>query len=103
MSKDDIKQGVCWAVKKMPHPEKISRVRLFGSHLHGDARLDSDVDLIIDLVDNSNMGLFELVNVERVFREELNRSVDIVTPGSLKEYIRSKVLSEAEILYEQER
>ncbi len=102
MSRDDIKLGVCRAMKKMPHPEKISKVRLFGSHLHGDARSDSDVDLIIDLAENSAMGLFELINIERVFREELNKDVDVVTFRGLKDYIRDRVFSEAETLYEQE-
>ncbi len=100
MSKDEIKQAVCRAVEKIPHPEKITRVRLFGSHLHEDARPDSDVDLIIDIADDVSMGLFEFFDVEETLSDTLQKKVDLVTPEGLSKYIRDKVLREAETLYE---
>lgn len=100
MSKQEIKQAVQQAVVKMPHGKDIRRVRLFGSHLHGDARPDSDVDLILDFDEAAIIGLFDLVDIEDFFRQALQREVDIVTADGLKRYIRDKVLNEAETLYE---
>lgn len=100
MSKNELKKAIQQAVHATPHPEKIQRVRLFGSHLHGNARHDSDIDLIIDLADKTSMGLFEFFDIQETLSKTLQKKVDLMTPDSLSKYIRDKVLSEAETLYE---
>lgn len=100
MSKDKIKRAIERAVKAMPYGKDVCRVRLFGSHLHGDAGDDSDIDLIIDFDEQAKVGLFKLIDIEDAFRKELQCEVDVVTPGGIKQYIRDKVLGEAETLYE---
>ncbi|MBI3335088.1 MAG: nucleotidyltransferase domain-containing protein [Candidatus Portnoybacteria bacterium] len=100
MSKQDIQKAVKEAVAKMPHGKDIRRVRLFGSHLHGDAKPTSDVDLIVDFDEAAIISLFDLVDIEDFFRQALQSEVDIVTAKGLKRYIRDKVLNEAETLYE---
>lgn len=100
MSKDELKKAIQQAVQATPHPEKIQRVRLFGSYLHGDNRLDSDIDLIVDFFNTASMGFFEFFDVEQAFSQALGKKVDLVTAKGLKKYIRKKVLAEAETLYE---
>lgn len=100
MGKDDIKLGVCRAVKKMPQGRAIKRVRLFGSYLHGNATDKSDVDLLIDLDENVPVGLFALYDIIEAFSQVLGTEVDVVTPEGLSRYIREQVLREAETLYE---
>src|SRR3989344_4921007 len=99
MSTDDIQKAVHEAIKTMPYGESIQRVRLFGSHLHGDAKPTSDVDLIVDFDKDARIGLFALVDIEDAFRKALGREVDLVTAGGLKGYIRDEVLREAKTLY----
>lgn len=103
MSTQEIKKAVHQAVQNMPDGDIIERIRLFGSYLHGDAKKDSDVDLIIDFDKEAVVGLFKLVDIEDAFREALGKEVDIVTADGLKEYIRDKVLNEATTLYERKR
>jgi len=98
MSKDDIKQRVRKAVRRMPSRDKIQKIYLFGSHLHGDPREDSDVDLLIDLSDA--VGFFTLSEMERTLSEAVGAPVDLVTRGGLSKYLRPKVEEEAELLYE---
>ncbi|MFN3220061.1 MAG: nucleotidyltransferase domain-containing protein [Acidimicrobiales bacterium] len=57
-----------------------SNVRVFGSVARGDARPDSDVDLLIDAAPGT--GLFELGAMEDELEDALGRSVDVVTSGS---------------------
>jgi uncharacterized protein len=68
-------------------------LRVFGSIARGDARQDSDLDLLVDLGPNRSPffpgGL--LVELEAL----LNRKVDVVTPKALHWYIRDQVLKEA--------
>ncbi|MEK7475629.1 MAG: nucleotidyltransferase family protein [Candidatus Coatesbacteria bacterium] len=68
-------------------------VRVFGSVARGDARPDSDVDLLVEfqaqpsLMDHVRFGL----DLERV----LGRKVDVVTERELRASKREQVLREA--------
>ena len=68
-------------------------VRVFGSFARGDARPDSDLDLLIDL--QPGCGLFEMVDIKLELESLLGRKVDVLTVNSLSRYIRDDVLKEA--------
>ncbi len=102
MSRDDIKHAVCKAMETMPHKDAVRRIRLFGSHLHGDAKIDSDVDLLIDFDNKASVDLFELVDMQDALAKELKSKVDLVTPRALSKYFREQVVQEALPLYEKE-
>ena len=59
------------------------RVRLFGSVARGDARPDSDIDLLVDFDNDSS--LFDVIRVRRDLESLLGRPVDVVSAGGLKE------------------
>lgn len=100
MSKQEIKEAVQQAVRTMPHGQSIERVRLFGSHLHGDSKPTSDVDLIVDLDEKASIGFFAFYDIIESFSNALDRKVDVTTARGLSRFIRDKVLREAETLYE---
>lgn len=100
MNKNEIKHAVEQAIKIMPHGKAIQRVRLFGSYLHGDFTDKSDVDLLIDLDKNISIGFFAFYDIIDSFSKGLNKKADIATPEGLSRFIKDKVLSEAETVYE---
>lgn len=100
MSKDDIKQAVYKAIQTMPQGKAIQRVRLFGSHLHGDFTDTSDVDLLIDIDKDISISFFAFYDIMESFSRALDKKVDVVTPEGLSRFIRDKVLNEAETVYE---
>ena len=68
-------------------------IRVFGSFARGEARRDSDIDLLVD-VEPVHTPWFPrglLADLE----EYLGRNVDIVEPESLHWYIRDRILEEA--------
>ncbi len=67
--------------------------RIFGSEARGDARVGSDIDLLIEM--DSGRGYFDLVRMEDELKELLGRSVDVVTVEALSPYMRDRVLAEA--------
>lgn len=68
-------------------------VRVFGSVARGDARPDSDVDFLIDIVGPTTPWFPGSLLME--LQDALSRRVDIVIARSLHPLIRDSVLKEA--------
>ena len=88
---------------KTSNPEKII---LFGSHAHGNAHPDSDVDLLVIIPEIKKMRA-ESVRVRRALRGLLIPiDVIVATPeqierlGNMKGLIYHTALSEGRVLYE---
>jgi uncharacterized protein len=57
----------------------VTRLRMFGSMARGDARPDSDVDLIADIDRTIRFSLLDLVGFRDFLRDLLGRKVDVGT------------------------
>jgi len=68
-------------------------VRIFGSVARGDARPDSDIDILIDL--EPDRSLLDRIGLKYDLEDLLGRKVDVVTEKALHTYIREKVLKQA--------
>lgn len=71
-------------------------IRIFGSVVRGEARLDSDVDFLVDM--EPGRTLFDMGGLLMDLRDLLGLEVDVVTEQGLKPRIRDRVLKEAEFL-----
>jgi predicted nucleotidyltransferase len=74
----------------------IRKLSLFGSQLHGTARPDSDIDLLVEFYPDRIPGFFGIARMERELSEMVEgRKVDLKTPMGLSRYFRDQVLREA--------
>lgn len=77
----------------------IRRLAVFGSHARGDARPESDVDVVVDFEPGMTPGL-GIVAVAEALRPVFgNRAVDLVTRRGLSPRVRERVLATAKVLY----
>ena len=79
----------------------IRSLALFGSHLHGDARPDSDVDLLVEFEPERRVTLLDLARLESDMTDLLGRPVDLRTAEELSPYFRQDVTAEAQVVYAQ--
>jgi predicted nucleotidyltransferase len=76
----------------------IRKLSVFGSVLHGDARPDSDLDVLVEF-DSGHVPGLAFFGMEQELSELLGRKVDLNMPQFLSPYFRDVVLAEAEVQY----
>ncbi|HPA63459.1 MAG TPA: nucleotidyltransferase domain-containing protein [Spirochaetota bacterium] len=72
----------------------VKSIGLFGSYLRGEADENSDIDILIDLSDDSSMTLFSLIELEQSLSLKFDKKVDLVIRRDLKRAIGERILSE---------
>jgi predicted nucleotidyltransferase len=68
-------------------------VRIFGSRARGQARPDSDVDLLVTL--DPGRSLIDIIGAKQDLEDQLHCRVDIVTESALSPYLRDAIMREA--------
>ena len=68
-------------------------VRIFGSVARGEAREDSDIDILVDV--ESGRSLLDIVGLWLDLQELLGRKVDLLTDGGVNAHLQEKILAEA--------
>ena len=80
---------------KQVEPELRARgvmsLALFGSTARGEARNDSDVDLLVELDDNRRMTLFDLSEIKFFASDVLGQQADIAVRKNLRPGYRSGI------------
>jgi len=87
------------ALKGALRKKGVVSLSLFGSLVRGEARPDSDIDVLIDIAPRRRFSLLDLISVKHLLEDELEREVDVVTRGGLDSRIRDNVLSQAERVF----
>ena len=68
-------------------------VRVFGSLARGEARPDSDVDILVEL--DPGRSLLDVIAIKQDLEDLMGCDVDVVTEAAISPYIREQVLKEA--------
>lgn len=76
----------------------VERAYVFGSFARGEARADSDLDLLVDLDRSKPFGL-GFIDMQLKLEELLGRKVDVVTRRALSKYIEPYVTKDLQLIY----
>jgi predicted nucleotidyltransferase len=80
-------------IRRAARAHGVRRLRVFGSRARGEARAQSDLDLLVDL--RPGRDLLDLAGFKLDLEEALGCKVDVVTEKSLSPYLRERILAEA--------
>jgi hypothetical protein len=69
----------------------IARLSMFGSTARGEARPDSDVDLLAAFDESRPLSLIDVIRIENFIADLLGLPVDLVEEGTLKPRVRERV------------
>jgi predicted nucleotidyltransferase len=73
----------------------VTRLSLFGSTARGEARPDSDIDLLARFDDALPLSLLDVIRIEDQLSDLLGQPVDLIEEGTLKAGVRQSVDREA--------
>src|SRR6185437_737668 len=70
------------------HRRGVTRVALFGSAARGEARADSDIDLMVEIDPKARVGVFEYVGIVHYLEDLFPVRVDVADRAGLKQLVR---------------
>src|SRR5437762_13955240 len=76
----------------------VARLSLFGSVLREDFGPESDIDVLIEFP-GQTPSLLELGGMQHELCQMFGRQVDLKTPGFLSDFVRKRVMREANVQY----
>ena len=83
---------------------KIKKLELFGSALRDDFTDESDIDLLVSFLPESEHGLFEHAQMEEELEELFHRRVDLVSRQAIEEadnpFRKRTILNSTLLVYE---
>ena len=71
---------------------KVKEMSIFGSHVRGEQKDDSDIDILVEF--NEPVGFFTFLDLEEFLSEVLGAKVDLVLKKALKPGIGKNILQE---------
>ena len=75
----------------------VAHAALLGSRARGDARPDSDTDILIEIDPAARIGVYEYVGLKEYIASLFDGPVDVVNREGLKPYVRPAVT--ADVIY----
>jgi predicted nucleotidyltransferase len=78
----------------------ITEFSVFGSVLREDFRPDSDIDVLVTIDPNAQIGLLEIAQMQIELENLFKRSVDMIEKEGLRNpYRRREILRTAQVIY----
>jgi hypothetical protein len=79
---------------------RVKELSIFGSALGEDFGPESDVDVLVELLPDHGLNLYDWVDMIEELEAMFGRKVDLVAKGGLKNpFRRREILRTAEVLY----
>lgn len=86
--------------EKLVHLAKknqITYLGLFGSYARGEARANSDVDMLVEF--GKRISLMDLVRVEREMGDAIQKKVDLIPKNSVNKYVKPYIMKDLITVY----
>ena len=93
LSKKNIQQ-----IKAYLADKPVNKAYLFGSYVRGEAKQESDVDILVELDYSRQIGLL-FIQMKLDLEELLHKEVDLVSANGLSKYIQPIIDREKELIY----
>jgi predicted nucleotidyltransferase/plasmid maintenance system antidote protein VapI len=80
--------------------ENIRKAWLFGSFSRGEDDYKSDIDVMIEVPEDSKFSLFDLAEIQYQLEKLILKKVDVVMKDGVKPQIMERIIPDLKIIYE---
>jgi len=91
---DQIKKTLTKHKEELKHNYQVKEIGLFGSYVRGEQKKKSDIDILVEFEESSELSLLGFIGLENYLTDILGVKVDLVERGTLKPRIGKHVLDE---------
>ncbi len=89
---DEIKAIIEKHKKELRENYGVKEIGIFGSFVRGEARKDSDIDILVEF--ERPIGFFKFLELEEYLSNLIGRKVDLVSKKALKPHIGKYIFEE---------
>lgn len=79
------------ALRPQLEAEGVRHLALFGSRARGDNRPDSDIDLLVEVPEDSHFSILNLIGVEHIVGDTTGLPANAVMRRSLRDKFRASI------------
>jgi predicted nucleotidyltransferase len=79
-------------VRKILKRHGIKKAELVGSYARGDHTDDSDIDIVVELAEDTT--LLDMASIQLELEDELNRGIDLVSYGGVSDRLAEYLFTE---------
>ena len=89
------------AINTYMQTKPVLAAYLFGSYVRGEAKKDSDIDILVELDHQKPVGL-QFIQMQIDLEHLLHNKVDLISYSGLSPYIKPIVDQEKKLIYERQ-
>jgi predicted nucleotidyltransferase len=71
--------------------EGVTKLAIFGSRARGDARPDSDIDVLVEVAPDSHFSLLNLIGVEHIIKDVTGLPAQAIMRRSLDPHMAERI------------
>ena len=91
---EQIKKTLAECKEELKQNYQVKEIGVFGSYIRGEQKKKSDVDILVEFDESSELSLLDFIGLENYLTDMLGVKVDLVEKGTLKPRIAKHVLKE---------
>lgn len=91
---EEIKSTLAAHKEELRQKYNVNTIGVFGSYVRGEQKNQSDIDVLVEFEESSNLSLLDFIRLENYLSDVLGIKVDLVEKHTLKARIGKHVLEE---------
>mgnify|MGYP001562730111 CR=1 FL=1 len=95
MNLEEVKKKITPVLQK----SGVKYAGVFGSVARGEARPDSDVDILVKFTGPATFAAY--INLDEALRNTLQRDIDLVTEGAVNKFLKPYIERDLKLVYGQ--
>jgi predicted nucleotidyltransferase len=99
LSKEAISSLISTIKSILKKDGRVTAAWLFGSMSTMEAKSKSDLDIIVELKENEKYSMFDLLDIAHAIEIKINRKVDLVEKGQLKDFAMQTAIQNLRQIY----